>query len=277
MLALKGDRATAARNFDEALALEPDYLDATAGLVSLDLTTRQFDSARNRVVARLARTPTDSNVLLLAGKTYAAIGDTKGAEEAMRKAIELDPGNLAGYEALGGLYVRARRLPEALQEFEALASRQTSPVAALTMVGMIQEGLKRTDAARKTYERALQFNATAAVAANNLAWIYVEGGENLDLALQLAKTAKAGLPRQSQVADTLGWVYHRKGLGGLAIRELQEAVDREPGNPVYHYHLGMVYAASGNRERAKGALETALRLSPDFDGSLEASRVLSTL
>jgi putative PEP-CTERM system TPR-repeat lipoprotein len=277
VLAFRGDRAAAARAFEEALTLDPDHLDATAGLVSLDLTTRQFEQARSRVAARVARTPRDSNVLLLAGKTYVAVGDAKSAEEAMRKAIELDPGNLAAYEALGGLYVRANRLPEALQEFEALVARQASPVAALTMMGMIQEGLKRTGDARKTYEKALEFDRNAPVAANNLAWIYLQAGESLDLALQLGKTAKAGLPRQSQVADTLGWIYHRKGLTSLAVRELQEAVDREPGNPLYHYHLGIVFAASGNRERAKRSLETALRLKPDFDGAQEASRVLSTL
>ncbi len=277
VLAFRGDRVGAVRAFEEALGLDPDYLDATAGLVSLDLAARNFDRARSRVAARVQRTPSDSPVVLLAGKTYAAVGDAKSAEESMRKAIELDAGNLAAYEALGRLYVQARRLPEALQEFEVLAARQPSPVAALTMVGMLQEGLKKTVEARATYERALEIDRRAAVAANNLAWIYVAAGENLDVALQLARTAKAGLPRQSEVADTLGWIYHRKGLNTLAIRELKEAVDREPANPTYHYHLGVVYASNGNRDLAKRSLETALRLKPDFDGAQDATRVLSTL
>ena len=56
-------------------------------------------------------------------------------------------------------------------------------------------------------------------------------------------------PRRAEVADTLGWIYHRKGLNSLAIAELEEAISREPGNAIFHYHAGVVYAAGGNRER----------------------------
>jgi Flp pilus assembly protein TadD len=195
----------------------------------------------------------------------------------MRKAVDADPANLAAYEALGRLFVKANRLGEAVQEFEALAARQPQPVASLTMIGMIHESLKRTDDARRSYEKALEFDPKAAVAGNNLAWIYVNTGGSLDVALQLAKNAKAALPKQPEVGDTLGWIYYKKGLWSLAIRELKDAADRDPANPAYHYHLGLAYAANGNRDLARGSLQTALRLRSDFDGAQDASRVLSTL
>ena len=44
--------------------------------------------------------------------------------------------------------------------------------------------------------------------------------------LQLAQTAKAKLPDNPGVNDTLGWVYHKKGLGTQAVAALQEAVTR---------------------------------------------------
>jgi tetratricopeptide (TPR) repeat protein len=277
VLALKGERAAAIRQFEEALALDPDHLEATSELISLDLTERQFGRATGRALARVARTPRDSEALLLAGKTYRATGDAESAEQFMRRAIDADSGNLGAYESLGSLYLAARRLPEAQTEFEALASRQPFPVATLTMVGLLQQSRELTDAARETYEKVLQIDPNAAVAANNLAWIYVDTGKNLDLALQLAQTAKAGLPKNSEVTDTLGWIYYRKGLLTLALRELAETVSRDPGNPRYHYHLGVVYAANGNTALAKRSLETALRLNPNFDGAGEASRLLATL
>ena len=208
---------------------------------------------------------------------HAAAGDAKAAEESIRKALDNDPANLAAYEALGRLYVKANRLQEAIVEFEALAARQPHPVAALTMVGMIQESMRRTDEARRTYQKALEFDPNAAVAGNNLAWIYVNNGGNLDVALQLAKNAKSTLPKQAEIADTLGWVYYKKGLWPLAIRELKEAVDRDPSNPMYHYHLGAAYASGGSKDLAKKALNTALSLRPDFDGAQDATRLLSTL
>jgi Flp pilus assembly protein TadD len=123
----------------------------------------------------------------------------------------------------------------------------------------------------------LQLEPNAAVAANNLAWLYVESGVNLDLALQLAQTAKAGMPTQPEVSDTLGWIYCRKGLLSQAIRELEETIQRDPLNPLYQYHLGVAYAKNGNRDKAKRALEAALRLRPDFEGAADATRLLANL
>ncbi len=66
--------------------------------------------------------------------------------------------------------------------------------------------------AQKQYEKVMTLDPRAPVAANNLAWIYAESGANLDVALQLAQTAKAGLPDSPEVDDTLGWVYYKKDL-----------------------------------------------------------------
>jgi tetratricopeptide (TPR) repeat protein len=277
VLALKKDVAGATARFDEALGLDPDNLEAIGGLISLDLATRQHAKARERIVARVARTPNSSSVLLLAGRTYAVLGDKAAAEQAIRQAIQTDPSNLAAYEALGTFYVRSNRLDEALREFEGLAAKQDRPVASLTMVAMIHQMRNRSQDARATYERILQVDPTAAVAANNLAWMYAETGGNLDVALQLAKTAKAKLPKSPEVSDTLGWIYYRKGLFSLAIVELEESVTRSPSNPLFQFHLGMTYAKNGDRDRARKALETALRLKSDFEGAGEARSLLASL
>jgi tetratricopeptide (TPR) repeat protein len=275
--AMKKDYAGATRLFEQSLTLNPDQLEATAGLVGLDLAAGRKDAARTRTANRVARTPSDSTVLLFAGRTYAALGDTNQAEEAFKKALEGDPLNLGAYEGLGRLYVRLGRLPEAQKEFETLAARQSRPAGSLTMVGMIQQSRNLSKEARATYEQVLQHDPQAAVAANNLAWLYAEDGVNLDLALQLAQTAKAGLPKNAETSDTLGWILYRKGLLSPAIREFEEAAQHDPLNPIYQYHLGMAYAKNGNRDGARRALEAALRLSSDFSGSNEARTMLASL
>ena len=274
---LRRDVVRAAPLFERALEIDPLRLEATAGLVSLDLAARRHAEARARAEARLASTPGDSAALLLAGRTYSAVGDVKAAEDTLKKAIEADPQNLGAYETLGRLYMAGGRLKEAQAEFEAIAARQSRPIGSLTMVGMIQQGRKLAAEARSTYERVLQFDSKAAIAANNLAWIYLDSGENLDLALQLAQTAKASRPTQPEITDTLGWIYYRKGLFPQAVRELEGTVQSDPANPLYQYHLGLAYAKTGDKVRAKRTLEAALRLKPDFDGAADAARVLSTL
>ena len=68
--------------------------------------------------------------------------------------------------------------------------------------------------------------------------------------------------------DTLGWVYHKKGLGTQAVAALQEAVDKEPRNPLFrNAHLGMAHEAQGDHPKARAALQKALGTAADFDGA----------
>ena len=57
--------------------------------------------------------------------------------------------------------------------------------------------------ARLAYERALALDRTAAVAANNLAWLDAAEGD-LARAVERAERAAAGAPEAAQVLDTLG-------------------------------------------------------------------------
>ena len=105
----------------------------------------------------------------------------------------------------------------------------------------------RTDDARRAFEQVLALDPKASVAANNLAWIYAENGGNLDVAMQLAQTAQAALPDSGETSDTLGWIYLKKEIYGLSITTLRRAVELEPKNPKFHYHLGLAYARSGDK------------------------------
>jgi tetratricopeptide (TPR) repeat protein len=114
----------------------------------------------------------------------------------------------------------------------------------------------------------------AAVAANNLAWIYAEHGGSLDLALGFARTARAQMPDRHEVADTLGWIYYKRGLLPQAVEALAESVRQAPNQPVYSYHLGLAYAARGDKEKARQSLERAVSLNPSY---ADARNALTTL
>ena len=141
---------------------------------------------------------------------------------------------------------------------------------------MILQAQGKEDEARRRYERLVEANPRAAVAANNLAWMYATRGEQLDRALQLAQAAKAELPDHPEVNDTLGFVYIKKQLPALAIPPLRLAVEKVPGNPLFHYHLGLAYSQTGDKAEARRELEQALKLKADFDGADEARALLST-
>jgi Flp pilus assembly protein TadD len=177
---------------------------------------------------------------------------------------------------LATAYVRQNKLAEATVEFEKLVALQPRSVAYITMVGTLLHLQNKIDDAKKQYEKALSIDSQAPVAANNLAQLYSDKNENLDIALQLAKTAKAGLPSAHEINDTLGWLYYKKGQAALAVSTLQSAVSAQPNNPVYLYHLGAAYALNNDKPNARQALEKALSLGR-FDGADDAKKVLDSL
>jgi len=194
-----------------------------------------------------------------------------------RQVLTRDPAQLAAYGALGQLYAKQRRLPDAIAEFRSMAERDPKPVPALTMMAILMEEQGDKTAAQKQYERIVQLDPDAAVAANNLAWRYAERGSNLDLALQLARTAKRQLPNTPQVNDTLGFIYYRKGLTALAIPLLEATVEKDASNAEYRYHLGLAYGRAGNKEKASESLNRALSIDPDFEGADDARTALASL
>src|SRR4029077_19672785 len=168
------------------------------------------DAAKQRLQQRLASQPTDVAALELSARAELASGNPAGAEDLLRKVIAASPYTYSAYTTLGRIYLQQGRLDEARAALETLAKRKTNGEGAATMVGMILEMQNRGADATKQYETVLAGNATSPIAANNLAWLYAQDGEQLDVALQLAQAAKQRLPKLAEVNDTLGFIYLKK-------------------------------------------------------------------
>ena len=200
--------------------------------------------------------------------------DTANEEATLRRLIEVDPTNLQAFAGLATMYVQQGKLDQAKAEYEEISKKQPKSVVAPTMVALILEAQHKTAEAQKVYEKVLAAAPNAALAANNLAWLYADSGSNLDMALQLAQTAKQQLPNVPQINDTLGWVYFKRDLAALAIPAFQSSVQADPKNPTYRYHLGLAYAKNGDTVRAKAAFDEALKQKPDFREADEARKAL---
>ena len=275
--AARNNDARARASFIRALELDPGNIPATTGLVGLDLKLKQLASAVNRVDAELAKQPDRAELLALAARVYDQAGRQDKAELVLRHAIATDPRFLDAYSMLAQLYIRQRRLDEARTEFEAMAKRDPRLVGPRTLVGMILQIQGKTAEAKRSYEATVNELPSAAVASNNLAYIYAEEGVNLDMALQLASNAKKGMPDSPQVNDTLGWVYYKKDLPALALPPLEESVKKAPDDPEVLYHLGMTYAKLQQKAKSREALERALKLDPKMASAAIARQTLSTV
>jgi Flp pilus assembly protein TadD len=178
---------------------------------------------------------------------------------------------------LGQLYLSQKRLNEAEQSFREVIQRNAGSVSAGTMLGMLLQQQGRGAEAEKEYQRVLAIDARSAVAANNLACIYLDANRNLDEALQLAQTAQQQLVQEPHVADTLGWIYYKKNMLPAAIQHLESGAQKMPNDPTVLYHLGMAYKQSGDWNKARVALKQALTINPGFDGAGEAKKALAVI
>jgi Tfp pilus assembly protein PilF len=112
------------------------------------------------------------------------------------------------------------------------------------------------------------------VAANNLAWIYAEEGTRSTKRCVLAQTATAHLGNNAAAQDTLGWVYTRKRCRLARSSRSRRAVNTEPENPTYHYHLALALQRLGDIRRARESAQRAVKLKPDYT---EAQQLLASL
>ena len=263
--------------FEQAHELDANSLEALGGLAALDVQAGRTADARRRIDRQLANAPDNTGLLVLAARAYASDQDLEAAEEALRTAVQIDPSALDAYGMLGQLYVVQGKLEEAKTEFELLAQRQPRQIGALTLVGIILEMQGRVGDAMRRYEEVLERDPRAAVAANNLAWHYSSGEANLNLALELAQIAKEELPNRHEVNDTLGWVYYRMDLAASAIPPLEEAVEQQPENASYRFHLGMAQFETNDWARGELSLAQALSLSSEFEGADEARETLALI
>jgi tetratricopeptide (TPR) repeat protein len=284
VLDLEGTSAVASRQIDaarvafaKAWQLAPTDLEALAGLVSIDIGTGHAKDAVARNEAAQKTIDPSAAFLILAGRTYELAGNTVKAEELLKKAINVEPARLRAYNELGGFYIRQHRLDDAQTQFREIVTRNPKSTSASTMLGMLLEAQRRVPEAEKQYQATLAVDSRAAVAANNLAWIYAASDRNLDQAVELAKTALQQLPDDPHVTDTLGWAFYRKNMASMAIPYLESSVQKDPSDPSVHYHLGMAYAQAGQFDKAKKSLQRALAFKSDFDGAQEARKTLAQI
>lgn len=141
--------------------------------------------------------------------------------------------------------------------------------------------------AKRVYEAALQDSPDSVELLNNLAYLLsdnLQGYEQQALAyakraVKLTESSQVSDLDRALILDTLGWAQFRAGQGEEAIQTLTLSTQLQP---VYANlsHLGRVYAAMGNSDRAYNTLLQArdeARRSNNSQQIDEATRYLSEL
>ncbi len=269
--------ADAEKLYEQSLEKDPNFGEAIQGLIIVYAQQKRIPAAIERVHTQMARVPTSSGLPFLLAQLQIQQKDFQAAAASLEKALSLNPNYMEAIAYLGQVHATLGALDRAAASYEKLIQQFPGDIRGYILVGSIEEKRGNPARAQEMYNKVLQIQPENALAANNLAFLMIEGGGNPDLALTYAQTARKGLPESPNVADTLAWVYYKRGLFGLAVDLLEEAVKKMPENPTYHYHLGLAYQKSNNKNRAKTHLEKALQLRPDYPKAAEIRKALTEL
>jgi tetratricopeptide (TPR) repeat protein len=211
---------------------------------------------------------------LLLGQVELRNQDSAKAEQAFEKATELDKNNVAAFVLLASTEVSRGSVDQAIASYQSAIQQNPKDARLYVFLGTLFEGRGDWQQAQDQYQKALAVQSDYPAAANNLAYLMLEHGGNVNVALSLAQTARRGLPNLPNTADTLGWAYYYQGAYSSAISTLQEAVNADTQNAIYHYHLGMAYQKANKYADAKKELKTALQINPNYPQASQIKKIL---
>ncbi|MGA2499123.1 MAG: tetratricopeptide repeat protein, partial [Tepidisphaeraceae bacterium] len=127
----------------EACALAPDRVEYTASLVSALAAAKQRDEAEKILAGLMQREPKNGRWLGMQSDLRFQAGDQEGAEQWLRRAVEIDPGYYNGWYNLGQFAQGRNKPADALPLFEKAAAIKPDELAPRAKIVQCLQALDR--------------------------------------------------------------------------------------------------------------------------------------
>jgi serine/threonine-protein kinase len=242
---------SAVESFHRAIALDPNYAAAYAGLAMAE--AYWADNGGEPADVERALTNADQAIALAPNLAdgYVARGwlrisrkwDWAGAQADLEKALQLDAGDSTTERRYGSLMAALGRVPEGISAAKKAIDADPLSNAAWGNLGVYHNGLGQFVAARKALKRALEINPDSVYAHWNLGLTELLEGH--------ADTALAEFPESNATA------FHQAGIA-MAQYSLHHAAQSQTALDAllatmterWAYQIAEVYAWRGERDQA---------------------------
>jgi len=199
-------------------------------------------------------------------------GQAAEAERSLARAVFLDNKNVGAVVLLAQLQVSGGNVQQGIASYQRAIELAPENVEVYVSLAALYNSQGDWQKAQILDQKALSLQPDYAPAANDLAYLMLEHGGDVNVALTLAQTARRGLSTLPNSADTLGWAYYRGGSFSIAAPLFEEAVKKQPSNSTYHYHLGLTYQKLNEPIRARVELQRAISIDPKSPVADQARR-----
>jgi TolB-like protein/Flp pilus assembly protein TadD len=232
----------AGQMFKRAIALDPKFAEAHAGLGDVNSTIVQWllvppaeaGAVRAEALAEseeaLRLDPSLSEAHVARGNVLAAIGRAGEADESFRRAIELGPGSRDAHYAFGRFLFAQKRYPESARAFEEAARINPDDYDSLTLLSMPYARMGEEPKAQAV--RRLSLEASERVLKNepdDVRALYMSGNNLI-----------------------------RFGEKARGLARLEQAVALRPSDYGVLYNAACGYTFAGEYDRAIDLLERAI-------------------
>ena len=168
------------------------------------------------------------------------------------------------------LYILLSMLYEEKSDFAAGISaleeaRRIEPknLEVLYQIGMLHEKKGEPGKALAIMDEVLTIDPEYPNALNFVGYSLAEKGIRLDEAEAMIRKALIKRPDDGYIIDSLGWVFYKKGDLKAALQEIRKANNLMPEDPTIHEHLGDIYSALKDYDKALHHYERSMALEKD--------------
>lgn len=269
----------AQHQLEAAHDLEPDAIEPLSALAQLHVSAGHIQQAIS-----LVRTAADrqkgknARTANLLGELYLSDHDRAAATEAFQEAARIAPDWYVPRRNLALTQLSAGDSQGAIENLKAALLRSPAEPVPAADLARIYEKQRRIDDAIAVYEDLKKHNPASETADNNLAMLlvtYRDDPASLDRARDL--TDHFSDSRDGGLLDTSGWVHFKRAEYPRALELLERAVTLSPESAEIRYHLAMAQLKSGQGERARSNLESALSRADASGWSADARAALASL
>ena len=273
----EGKTAEGRNMLEETLRKDPNSMQALTFLMRSDIAAKQPQAALSRVQDAIRRSPGNAQLYTTLAMLELGLKNYPDARDAAARAMSMDSSDENAVQAYSQAQAALGGTDQAIGVWEKWATAHPADPKAPLILGTLEEARGDFPKAITNYKRTLDLKPNDPLASNNLAYLMVESGQNIDVALTHAQTARHGLPDSPNTADTLAWVYYYKGSYAAARDLLEDAAKQAPDNASIQYHLGATYAKLGDKSNAAVHLQKATTLAPDSKAGKDASAAAAKL
>lgn len=256
----RGEKEFAREAFKKSLAVDANQCDALAGLGALDLAAGQWERARDGLLRSLSVNGSFVAAWSNLAQCCYQLKDFVAAEQASRRALELDPHSREARFQLALIHRALGNYPDSEREYRCLRREHPKFLPALINLANLLSSDERWEEAESLYREGLGLSPGSVEMRFGLATV-LHHSSRWDDARNEYESILQQIPNHAEAISNLGSLLRSMGRCEEAVALLSRGTELDANNPLAWTNLGNALAESGAWDHARESYRRSSLLS----------------